>query len=289
MEDVYKNTPEALVANVIHLISLPNVYTKLEKTLKEPNHTRNDIAKIISIDPALSARILRIINSSYYGLPNPVQNIAIAVNLLGEYDLRNMVLVTSVVNSVTALTDRGIDIHSFWQHSIRCAIAAKLLASLKAYDDPEFLFLSGILHDLGRLIIYKNERELSETVSWYVTTEGRERYQVEQELLGFDHAFVGFLLAESWCLPAKLGDIIKCHHQPELSTDNQLESKLVSLADLLVHYLEKNVIETIIDLNEWPKIKAYLEELDIKPEILTDLLNEVLEKSQSIEEIICDI
>jgi len=304
MATVKYNTPEALVGNVVHLISLPDVYTRLEQVFKDPNHTRNDIADIVSVDPALSARILRIINSSYYGFPNLVQNIATAVNLLGEYDLRNMVLVTSVANSVALLADGGIDIRVFWQHSLRCGISAKLLALLKKHKDPELLFLGGLLHDLGQLIIYKNERELYDTVSWHVTHEARERYVIEDNLLGFNHAHISSLLVESWNLPGKLAEIIKYHHQPELATLQPIESKLLALADQLAHYLNSNtsydstaqqkcddnfMFDNNTDLDEWPKIKAYLEELEIKPEALTDLLNNTVEQSQEIEDIIYNV
>lgn len=283
----YKRTAKSLVANVLRLTSLPSVYTQLEKTLKNPDHTRNDIAEIISVDPALTARLLRIINSSYYSLPRPVDNIGIAVNLLGEYDLRNLVLVSSVVNSVAALTDRGIDIHAFWQHSIRCGITAKLLAVLTDHENPELLFVGGLLHDIGRLIIYKNEPELSSTVSWYVASQGRERYLVEQELLGFDHATVGALLIESWGLPVDLIDTIKDHHQPERGAENQCGAKLAHLANLLVHYLEFNEASTKIKLKDWPSIKTRLDEYGIKEEVVQHLLNDVIEKSRAVEEIIC--
>lgn len=285
-----KNTPEALVANVVHLISLPSVYTQLEEALKDPQHTRDDIANVVSIDPALSTRILRIINSSYYALPNTVQNIRTAVNLIGEYDLRNMVLVSSVVNSVTVLVDRGIDLLQFWRHSIRCGITAKLLAKIYAVSDPEQLFLAGLLHDLGQLIIYKNEPELFNTVLWHVTQEGSDRYLVEQRLLGFDHAIIGALLADNWGLPKKLIEIIMYHHQPEHSTQYQKEAKLVCLADRLVHFLELHNNLAEMDFEQLPTvINSYLDDLNIPKSLLLGVSTDMIEQSQAIEDIICDI
>lgn len=159
---VKNNTPETLVANVVQLTSLPSVYVRLEEVLKDSNHTRDNIADVISVDPALCARTLRIINSSYYALPNTVQNIATAINLIGEYDLRNIVLVTSVVNSVKGLVNGGIDITEFWRHSVRCGITAKLLAKTKSAVDPELFFLCGLLHDLGQLVILDNKISLEQ-------------------------------------------------------------------------------------------------------------------------------
>ena len=285
---VNQDTPEALVNNVVHLISLPTVYTRLEEILKNPEHTRNDIAEVINIDPALCARILRIINSSYYGLPNTIQSINLAVNLIGEYDLRNMVLITSVINAMEALLDHGIDMPVFWRHSIRCGISARLMAKLTATPDPELLFLIGLLHDLGQLIIYKNEPELSATVAWHVLNENKKRYQIEASLLGFDHAMVGALLAETWGLPSKLNDIIKYHHQPDRSTYAQ-ETKLICLADQLAHLLElnNNALNSHIEHLPIP-ITRSLQNLHIQKDQILALLSDVLEQSQSIEEIICD-
>jgi len=283
-----KHTPEALVGNVVQLISLPSVYTRLEEVLKIPKHTRNDVANVVSIDPALCARILRIINSSYYALPNSVESIAVAVNLIGEYDLRNMVLVTSAVNSVAALIDAGIDMTVFWRHSIRCGITAKLLAKFKPEIEPELLFLVGLLHDLGQLIIYKGEPELSATVTWHVRNEDKQRYQVEQIFLGFDHAIVGGLLMDSWGLSAKLREIIKYHHRPEQATQYCQETKLIYLADQLAHFLELHAHLVDIDIEDLPvPTLVYLEDLNVSKKQLLLLLNDVMEQSRVIEEIIC--
>jgi len=286
---VKANTPEALVANVVHLVSLPNVYTQLEETLKNPAHTRDNIAEIISIDPALCARTLRIINSSYYALPNTIYNIGTAINLIGEYDLRNIVLVSSVVNSVTPLIDNGIDITQFWRHSIRCGIAAKLLAESISAPDPELLFLTGLLHDLGQLIIYKNEPELSSTIEWHKENDNKDRYQIEQSLLGFSHPIVGALLLEDWGVPKPVSETVKYHHRPNDSQLYPKEAKLISTADLLAHFIESNTDLTEIDFGQLPLvISTYLYDLKISKCILFELLSEVIEKSQAIEEIICN-
>jgi len=120
-----KQTPEQMVASVEHLVSLPDVYVQLDKTLKDPNHIIEDIVKIVSIDPAMCVRVLKVVNSSYYALPNPVSSISVAVNLIGERELHDMVMLASVVNSMSLLTDKKLDIVGFWRHSIRCGITAR--------------------------------------------------------------------------------------------------------------------------------------------------------------------
>ncbi len=272
-----------MVESVCHLLSLPSVYTRLEKTLKDPFHTREDIARIISSDPSLAARVLRIVNSSFYSLPKSVQNISTAVNLIGEYDLKNLVLVTSVVNSVNVLVDKGIDMQEFWKHSISCGITARLLAKKQQLEDSEFLFLSGLLHDLGHLILYYKEPELFNTVSRQVKNEGKERYLVEIELLGFDHALVGAYLMETWGLPEKLEQLIQYHHQYELASQFKDECRLINLADQLSHLLEENGY--VIELDALP---ATLSDLGMEQEELGSLLTTVLEQTSVIEEMICN-
>lgn len=284
-----KNTPEALVANVVHLTSLPCVYTRLEEILKNPTHTRDDIAEVINIDPALCARTLRIINSSYYALPNTIYNIATAINLIGEYDLRNIVLVTSVISSVSTLTDEGIDITQFWRHSIRCGIAAKLLAKTISIADTDLLFLTGLLHDIGQLIIYKNEPELSATIAWQVNNKNKDRDQAENTLLGFSHPIVGALLLEHWGVPRQVSEIVKYHHQPEFAIDYPQETLLVCLADQLIHFTEINNGITKSDFDKLPiLIINYLERLNISKLILLELVTTAIEQSMAIEEIICN-
>ncbi len=282
-----KSTPETLIAGVIHLLSLPEVYTRLEETLKQPNHTREDITNVIKIDPALCARVLRIVNSSYYAFPKPVESIAIAVNLIGEYELRNIVLVTSVVNSISSLATEVFDLQLFWQHSIRTGITAKLLAKQQPEAEPETLFLCGLLHDLGQLIIYYKEPELCNTVLEQINIQNRERYQVEQYLLGFDHALIGSLLMEQWGLPTILTKVILYHHQNNQTNPYPIETKLVSLADKWVRFLELNANESDFDDIPLPIIKD-MEDLQIQKDAFLSLLPTIIEQSQAIEAIICE-
>ncbi len=96
-------TPQALVDNVLQLISLPELYLRLQQTIDDPDHTREQVAEIIAYDPSLSARVLRIANSSYYSFPREIETVAAAVGIIGELDLRNLVLATSVVGSMNKL------------------------------------------------------------------------------------------------------------------------------------------------------------------------------------------
>jgi len=227
------STPQLLVDAVLQLISLPEVYLRLQQTIDDPLHSREQIAEIIAYDPALSARVLRIANSSYYSFPRKIETVSSAVGLIGELELRNLVLATTVIGSMNTLSYQGVDIDEFWFHSLRCGIVARLLARSVGDCDPEILFLAGILHDLGILVIYQQEATLASAVKRQIVDQHQLRDQAERELMGFDHAEVGALLIKAWGLSDELSELARCHHRYQLAQSNQTEALVLALANLL--------------------------------------------------------
>ena len=206
--------PESLLNDTNALISLPEVCLQLRERLADPQHTRKEVARIILHDPALTARVLRIVNSAYYGLPQQISEISHALNILGEEELRNLVIVTSIVKTM-AKVPSTVDIRSFWRASIFSAVLASNLARHITQDNEplEDYFIAGLLLNIGRLLLYHHEPQLLEEVTRKMSDENLPDYIAERELLGFDHADVGALMASNWNFSAELVEYIRCHHR----------------------------------------------------------------------------
>ena len=273
-------TAKSLVENVLQLISLPEIYLRLQQVIDDPDHTRDQVAEILSYDPSLSARVLRIANSSYYGFPREIESVASAVGIIGEIDLRNLVLATSVAGSMNALSYRGVNIDDFWLHSLRCGITARLIAKAIGGFSPETLFLAGILHDLGILVIYQHDATLAAIISRQIEQQHQLRDQAERELLGFDHAEVGALLLEAWGLSAELAELVRCHHQYQLAQDNKGVSLVLALANLMAQG------GPAADIDSDPRLAAMLGQLEISPDTLGRLVQDSERQCDEVRSII---
>jgi HD-like signal output (HDOD) protein len=273
-------TAKSLVENVLQLISLPEIYLRLQQVIDDPDHTRDQVAEILSYDPSLSARVLRIANSSYYGFPREIESVASAVGIIGEIDLRNLVLATSVAGSMNALSYRGVNIDDFWLHSLRCGITARLIAKAIGGFSPETLFLAGILHDLGILVIYQHDATLAAAISRQIDQQHQLRDQAERELLGFDHAEVGALLLEAWGLSAELAELVRCHHQYQLAQDNKGASLMLALANLMAQD------GPAADIDSDPRLAAMIGQLEISPDTLGRLVQDGGRQCDEVKNII---
>jgi len=147
---------------------------KTRRSRQRGCHNAKQLGEIISHDPALTARILRIVNSAYYSLANKVELVSRAVSIVGEEDLRNLVLATSAVDSFKRIPNQLVDIDLFWRHSVHTGIISRLLSKHCNILHGERLFVAGMLHDIGKLVLYYKEPELSQQVLIHAAeSEGR--------------------------------------------------------------------------------------------------------------------
>jgi putative nucleotidyltransferase with HDIG domain len=232
-------TVDALVESVEKLLSLPDAAIRLNQLLLDPDVSTGAIAEVVSLDPALAARLLRIVNSAYFGLPGRVDTIAKAVSMIGTSELHSLVLATSAAMAFRRISSRLVDMEAFWQHSVRAALAARGFATTGLRAHRERVFLAGLLHDVGQLVIYQQLPEQATAILEAVRA-GYSRDTTELELLGFTHADVGATLLERWNLPASLTQPVRHHHDFEAASDYAREAALLYLGTTVSDLMERD-------------------------------------------------
>jgi HD-like signal output (HDOD) protein len=218
------------------LISPPEIFLQIEKVINDPRSSAREVAHIVSQDPGLSARLLKIVNSAFFGFAQQIDTISRAVTILGTKEVSNLALSTSVMALFREIPSSLMNMSLFWEHSLACGICSRLLARYKNFQNLERFFIAGLLHDLGKLIIFKHLPQQSDAVLRSAPSSDLLYFEVERLHLGFDHTQVGLALAEQWQLPPTLEQGLGRHHQA-LQLLPSAEAAVISLADAIVNAL----------------------------------------------------
>lgn len=220
------------VIKAARLVSLPDIYLRLRTILADPEFTMAEVAVVISRDPAITLRLLRLVNSSFYSFSSKVETVSRAVVLLGTRQVHDLVLATSVVDTFGMKNDI-VDMYDFWWRSVRCAVASRWLAALVIGCDMERLFVAGLLHDIGHMIMYRAHPELMGAAVLTARERGKPLHEMEREVLGFDYTAVGGELMRQWCLPESLWETTMFHNEPDKAGKYPRETGILHLAVLL--------------------------------------------------------
>lgn len=227
------HTAQTLVKESVELISLPDVYVRLRTVISSPNSSMSDVAQVIVHDPAITARLLKLVNSPFFGLVAKVDTITHAINMLGNQQVHDLVLATVVVDSFSGFTNDYYNLYDFWFNSVYCAVTARLVAYHCGDLDTERPFVAGLLHDIGHLAIYQNIPQESRAAEALAAEKNIDIYQAEREVLGFDYGQVGAELMSDWNLPVSLQETTEFHIEPEKATDFELETAIVHIASAI--------------------------------------------------------
>jgi len=223
---------KSLVDDIQGLVSLPEVAIKISSMVDDPNVSVDEIGKLISQDPALTIRVLAIANSPFYGLSSEVSTIARAVTVLGTKQLTDVVLSTAATSAFAGIPIHVISVDDFWHHSLYCGLLAQELSNKHNPPLRDSMFVAGLLHDIGHLVMFNKIPELiHDALLRTVQGESLPLYMEEREVIGFDHAQVGAALAREWHLPAYLIECIEYHHEPEKAKNYKLEATLIHIAN----------------------------------------------------------
>ncbi len=226
--------PQELVRQTDHLPSLPSIFGRLVDLMSDPSSSSGMFAQVIQRDTAVSARLLKLVNSPYYGFPSRIETISRAITLVGTKELCALTLAMSVLTLFRDIPEGLVNMRSFWKHSIACGLVARMLAEKKGDADSEPFFVGGLLHDVGRLILYMQFPEESGSAITSAQSKHILLFGAERRLFGFDHAELGGMLLKQWGLPERMADMVGHHHAPEKASD-PLSAGILHLADIAVN------------------------------------------------------
>jgi len=230
-------SPRELVQGNVQLLSLPEVCLRIQQLADDPYADISEFAQLVAQDPALTTRLLKLVNSAYFGCSGRVDTISRAVNLVGIAELRNITLAMAALEVFGGFEHEHFDLLGYWRHSVYTALTARCLARRAGVLHAERLFTAGLLHDIGRLLIFNLLPESAARIRQR-TDQGMDTCEAERAELGFDHAEAGSALLELWRLPKELCVTVALHHAPETAPAARLETAAVHIANQIARQVE---------------------------------------------------
>jgi putative nucleotidyltransferase with HDIG domain len=264
------------VENIGTLPTVPGVLKRLSGIIEKPRITLVEISAFISNDPALTTKVLKMVNSAIYGFPGRIASVSHATMLLGLNVIKGLLLGVSVFELMQK-TMNGL-----YEHSLGCAIASRVIAQKKGLKEPEEISVAGLLHDIGKVILMLEFQTEYEAAMNEARTKGISIFEAEKVQFNATHANVGSWLAEKWRFPRNLIEVIEFHHRPMLAKNAPLETAIVHMADILVRargfgFAGENLVPEVHPVAfELLKLSA----ADIK-----DVLKELEDNMESAEDI----
>ena len=226
-------TPQALVANIQDLVTLPEVALRIARMVDDPTSSASDIGREISNDAALTARLLRIANSPVFGHHGKIATISRAITILGVRQVRDLTVGLTAIRTFDGIGNELVTMASFWRHSLLCAVAADQINARRGAGRGDTPFVAGLLHDIGQLVIFNRIPALARQALLMSadSVDDTGLYLCERHVMGFDHGAVGVALARNWGLPRSLQECIEFHHQPDRAREYPTEVATVHIAN----------------------------------------------------------
>lgn len=226
---------DELISGVVQVGTVQSVYERLAQVMNHPLSSSSDIGKVISEDPDLTGRLLRLVNSPIYGFPSRISTVSQATSIVGMNQLHDLAVGASFIRLFASVPQDMVDMTSFWQHSVACAVAARILAVHRREPNVERFFVAGLLHDIGRPIMYQKLPAQSRQALQRCRDTGELLHKVEPQVFGFTHGQVGSALLDRWKLPTLLQEAVAWHHQPRFAARFPVEAAVVHVADHLAN------------------------------------------------------
>jgi putative nucleotidyltransferase with HDIG domain len=196
--------------------SLPTSVSKVLEICNSPQTSPSDLNRVISVDPVLMGRVMKLINSAYYGLNQEITSLVRAIIMLGINTVKNLALSTAVLGTIGKHSDsKALNMEGFWRHSLCVGVTSKLIAKHRKVDKNfvEEYFIAGLLHDVGKIPFNNRLPERYVDVLAFSDRDRQSLHRVEAEILGFDHGEVGLMVTENWKLSEEIRDAVAFHHR----------------------------------------------------------------------------
>ena len=217
------------IEQVGELPTLPHVVQKLASMIGRPNISAEEIGALIEKDQVLSAKVLRLANSPFYGFPSRIASVAHAVVVLGLSVVKGLTLCATAFEMM-----KNAGMNDLWRHSLGVAMTAHILGAKAGMKNPEEVFVGGLLHDIGKVVLYVKWPDVGQQITAATKDSSRSLMDTERELFDVTHADVGGWLATAWHLPTSLREPILHHHMPSAAQEATLQTAIVHVADVLV-------------------------------------------------------
>ena len=264
------------------LPSLPEIYLRVSEQLENEEISAQQIGNTVQNDPAITARVLKMVNSAYYGLPNQVSSVAQAVALLGRERLRHILIGSLLRGVFTGNDNPAYSMQEFWQHSIKTAIIARQLAqSIESIEEPESMFTAGLLHDIGKLVLINRVPEKMLAAEEWMIRKRVDVLTAELNQVGMTHTAVSEALMRHWGLPSVLIDCARNHHESVHDGPNRQATHLIYLANRLSEYVppidDQETRDILDDIENWGMSQLSLEQIAEACQQADDMVFEVME------------
>jgi putative nucleotidyltransferase with HDIG domain len=270
---------DRIVSSLDKIPTLPVIYSKLGKLLQSPDATIAAVSNIISEDQVIAAKVLKFVNSAFYGFPQRVGSLQRAIVILGFNTIKNLVFATSVFDMFRGMDTGGaFDKKNFWKHCIGCAVASRVLAEAADLRNPDEIFTGGLLHDIGKLVTAVHFPEKYSAVVNDVQATGIPMVDAERKLFGYDHCQVGSSLAVQWRFPPDTAQMIGSHHLGDGAVPARKDIAAVYLGNILAMALglgasgEKKL--AVVNPRAWELLGLSLSSLELVMEKIVKLYRE---------------
>ena len=228
-----------ILRNIQNLPTLPDVVMEILRLCDDPDSNTRDIAVLIEKDPVLTTKLLKLVNSSYFGLSKELYSVNQALVLIGYNNMKNMVLSTSMLQVFKQETQVGsFSRRALWKHSIGVGIVARFLSKRYKVGNPEQAFVAGLIHDVGKVIVDWFFHDQFVEVIKLVDQESCWIRDAEEQVMEVTHEEVGSYLATRWNLPDMFRETIAYHHEPSRAQEYQSLAAVVQVSDSIIRQLK---------------------------------------------------